>query len=83
MVELTIIIELTLLSGLLKMEQRDVHAMILTVFHYDNRPIYAIFHCCKNANFQLKNCQIFSYFCSNYRLQFLRVPTIYVLVRRF
>ena len=36
------------------------------VRHYDNTPmqIYCVFHGCKKGNFQLKDCDIFSYFCS-------------------
>ena len=32
--------------------------------HYDNNPMQyiAIFHSCKNDNFQMKNCDFFSYF---------------------
>ena len=37
--------------------------------HYENTPMQytAIFHSCKNDNFQMKNCDICSYFCSKYR----------------
>ena len=53
---------------------------------------YAIFHGCKNDNFQMKNCDIYSYFCSKHRSwvhvriasvkRFLRVSTIYVLEQK-
>ena len=33
--------------------------------HYENMRMQylVIFHCCKNDNFQMKNCDIFFYFC--------------------
>ena len=52
----------------------------------------AIFHDCKNGNFQLKNCDIYSYFCSKHRSwvhvrtaslrRFLLVPTIHALEKK-
>ena len=38
------------------------------LFHYTNIMQYtAIFHSCKNGNFQMKKCNIFSSFCSKHR----------------
>ena len=39
--------------------------------HYANMSMQytAIFHGCKNGNFSVKKCYIFSYFCSNHRLR--------------
>ena len=36
-------------------------------FHYENTPMQytAIFHCCKNDNFQMKNSDIFLIFAQN------------------
>ena len=36
-------------------------------YHYENTPMYytAIFRDSKNEKFQMKDCNIFSYFCSN------------------
>ena len=62
--------------------------------HYANTPMKytAIFHGCKNDNFQMKNSDIFSFFCSKHRLwvnvrtgsvrRLERVPTIYVLEQK-
>ena len=38
--------------------------------HYDNTPMQysAIFHCCENANFLIKNSDNFLFFCSKHRL---------------
>ena len=38
-----------------------------TSFHYANTPMLftAIFHSCKNDNFQMKNCDIFLIFAQN------------------
>ena len=35
--------------------------------HYENTPMYntAIFHGCKNNNFQMKNCDVFLIFAKN------------------
>ena len=40
----------------------------IAYIHYENTPIqYTVtFHGCKNDNFQMKNCDIFSYFCSKH-----------------
>ena len=40
---------------------------ILKIFHYENMPMQytAIFHGCKNDNFQMKNCNIFFIFAQN------------------
>ena len=37
--------------------------------HYENMPLkhYAIFHVCKKDNFQMKKCNVFSYFSQNMR----------------
>ena len=37
--------------------------------HYANRPMQytAIFHCCKNFNFQMKNYNMFSFFALKHR----------------
>ena len=39
----------------------------LAVWHYDNTPMQysAIFHGCKNDEFQMKNCDIFHLFAQN------------------
>ena len=52
------------------------------LFHYDNTPMQytGIFHCCKNVNFEMKKCDIFSCFCSKHRL-LIHVKT--ASVRRF
>ena len=42
-------------------------AEISSVYHYENAP-YSIFVGCKNENFQLKDFDIFPYFCSKHRL---------------
>ena len=38
---------------------------LIVTLHYDNTSMLytAIFHGCKNENFQMKNCDVFSYFC--------------------
>ena len=50
--------------------------------HYENTPMqYAvIFHGYTNDNFQMKNCDVFSYFCSKHGLC---VPVRTASVRRF
>ena len=55
--------------------------MVACGFHCDNMPMQltAIFHCCENANFQMKN-SVFSYFHSKHRL-WVHVRT--VSVRQF
>ena len=59
--------------------------------HYANTPMQytAIFHGCKNDNFQMKKCDIFLIFAQiidcGYTLElrrFLRVPIIYVLKQK-
>ena len=42
----------------------------LETSHYENPPMQyaAIFKGCKNGNFQMKNCDVFSYFCSKHTL---------------
>ena len=60
--------------------------------HYANMSVQytAIFHGCKNDNFQTKKCDIFLIFAQNidsgYTLEpvrrFLRVPIIYVLEQK-
>ena len=40
----------------------------VTAYHYANKPMQytAIFHGCKNVNFQMNFYNIFSYFCSKH-----------------
>ena len=51
-----------LASPLNERQQSNAHA-----FHYDDMPVKytAIFHCCKNDNFQMRNCDIFLIFAQN------------------
>ena len=59
-----------------------LHLSLKVMSHYENMPVQytAIFHGCKNGNFQMKNCDIFSYFCSKHR-SWVHVRT--ASVRRF
>ena len=55
--------------------------------HYENIPMQytAIFHGCKNVNFQMKNSDIFLIFAQNIDFGYTlgtRVPTIYVLEQK-
>ena len=45
----------------------DVQTWTARHFHYDNTPMQytAIFHGCKNLNFQMKKCDIFLFFAQN------------------
>ena len=44
--------------------------LISAFVHYANTPMYytAIFHGCKNDNFQMKNREVFFYICSKHGL---------------
>ena len=44
-----------------------LYCLHLRGLHYANTPMQytAIFHCCKNDNFQMKNCDIFFIFAQN------------------
>ena len=46
------------------------------VCHYANKPMQytAIFHSCKNDNFQMKNCDDFHIFCSNIDCGYMLEP---------
>ena len=49
---------------------RSANANMLVVSHYKNTPMQytAIFQGCKKDNFQMKDCDVFLYFCSKHRL---------------
>ena len=51
-----------IVSSLLKPTAKtDASADLISFLHYDNTPMQytAIFHGCKNGNFQMNNCDIF------------------------
>ena len=55
-----------------------VHNCNHSDMHYANTPMKytAIFHCCKNDNFQMKNCDIFLNFAQNIEHGYTLEPAV-------
>ena len=58
------------------MVPQSIFVIFVTFIHYANTPMQytAIFHGCKNGNFQMKKCEIFLIFAQNIDREYTLEP---------